>query len=156
MNDNSTKELAKIARENRQFTIIRRERAIDETEKRRNRQAILAGIYCLGAVALVKFNGVDIGLNMLEQEMEALASWESLKGLFQEYGPGVTTMMFLGAVSAIKSLRNNRRLIDLRNEKIDFNNSIEYFQEPWDEMVEDTCNKDINEEREENHYVRTR
>ena len=117
-------ELAQMGREKRKFTILQRERAMNDAQKAKNRSAIMAGLCILGAAVAVYFNGQDIN-TVLQHELNAIYSWEALGQYLQDLGP-LTTLLAAGAGGFIaKYFKNSRKLKQAQNEFIDFNNSLE-------------------------------
>lgn len=120
-------ELARMARENRKFTILQRERAMSDAQKAKNRSAIMAGICILGAAVATYFNGQDIN-TVLQHELNAIYSWEALGQYLQDLGP-MTTMLAAGAGAFVaKYFKNSRKFKQAQNEFIDFNASLENTQ----------------------------
>lgn len=117
-------ELERMAREKRKFTILQRERAISEAQKGKNRAAIMAGICILGAAVAVYFNGQDIN-QVLQHELNAIYSWESLGQYIQALGP-LTTLLAAGAGGFIaKYMKHSRQFKKAQHEFEDFNASLE-------------------------------
>ena len=117
-------ELERMARENRRFTILQRERAMNDAQRARNRSAIMAGVCILGAAVAVYFNGQDVN-QVIQHELNAIYSWEALGQYIQDLGP-MTTLLSAGAVGFIaRYLRNSRRLRQAQHEFEDFNASLE-------------------------------
>ncbi len=117
-------ELAQMAREKRKFTILQRERAMNDAQKAKNRSAIMAGICILGAAVAVYFNGQDMS-QVLQHELNAIYSWEALGQYLQDLGP-MTTLLAAGAGGFIaKYFKNSRKLKQAQNEFVDFNASLE-------------------------------
>jgi len=120
-------ELAKMARENRKFTILQRERAMSDAQKAKNRSAIMAGLCILGVSVAVYFNGQDIN-TVLQHELNAIYSWEALGQYLQDLGP-LTTLLSAGAGGFIaKYFKNSRKFKQAQNEFVDFNASLENAQ----------------------------
>lgn len=127
LNTDPQEELARMARENRKFTILQRERAMSDAQKAKNRSAIMAGICILGAAVAVYFNGQDIN-TVLQHELNAIYSWETLGQYLQTLGP-MTTLLAAGAGGFIaKYFKNSRKFKQALNEFIDFNASLENAQ----------------------------
>ena len=121
---NSNDELTRIAREKRKFTILQRERAMNDAQRAKNRSAIMAGICILGAAVAIYFNGQDVN-QVLQHELNAIYSWNALGQYIQDLGP-LTTLLSAGAGGFIaKYFKNSRKLKQAQNEFIDFNNSLE-------------------------------
>lgn len=119
-------ELAKMARENRKFTILQRERAMSDAQKARNKSAIMAGVCILGA-AVAAFNGQDVN-TVLQHELDSIYSWEALGQYFQDLGP-LTTMLCASTGAFInKYFKNSKKFKQAQNEFIDFNASLENTQ----------------------------
>lgn len=113
--------------EKRKFSILKREKAMDDIQKAKNRSAIMAGICILGATVAVCFNGQDLH-EVLQHELSALYSWESLGQYFRDLGP-LTTVLSVGAGGFItKYFKNSMKLKQAQNEFINFNNSLENEQ----------------------------
>ena len=117
-------ELERMAREKRKFTILQRERAMSEAQKGKNRSAIMAGICIVSAVAAVHFNGQDVN-QILQHELNAIYSWESLGQYIQDLGP-LTTLLAAAAVEFInKYMKHSKKLENAQHEFEDFNASLE-------------------------------
>ena len=124
---NPQDELVRMANEKRKFTILQRERAMSDTQKSKNRAAIMAGVCILGAAVSVYFNGQDID-KILQHELNAIYSWEALGQYFQDLGP-LTSLLSAGAGGFIaKYLKKSKKLKQVQNEFVDFNNSLENEQ----------------------------
>ena len=117
-------ELARMARENRRFTILQRERAMSEAQRNRNRSAIMAGVCILGAAAAVYFNGQDVN-QILQEELNAIYSWEALGQYLKDLGPLATYLSACTGGFIAKHMRDSRKYKKLQNEFIDFNASLE-------------------------------
>ena len=127
MND-SMNELARMAREKRKFTILQRERAINEAQKIKNKSSLMAGICILGAAVAAYFNGQDMN-QVLQTELNSIYSWRALGHYLQDLGP-ITTLLSAGAAGFIsKYLNNSKRLKDAQNAFEDFNASLEISDE---------------------------
>ena len=120
-------ELAKMARENRKFTILQRERAMSDAQKAKNRSAIMAGICILGAAVATYFNGQDIN-TVLQHELNAVYSWEALGQYLQDLGPMTTMLAASAGAFVAKYFKNSRKFKKAQNEFIDFNASLENTQ----------------------------
>ena len=116
--------LERMAKEKRKFTILQRERAMSESQKGKNRSAIMAGLCILGATVAVYFNGQDVH-QVLQHELNAIYSWEALGQYIQDLGP-LTTLLAAGAGGFIaKYFKHSKKFKQAQNEFIDFNNSLE-------------------------------
>jgi len=125
--NNSHEELARMARENRKFTILQRERDLNETQKAKNRSAIIAGICIIGAATSMYFNGQDLNA-VIQQELNAIYSWEALAQYVQNLGP-LTTLLSAGAGAFMaRYMKNSRKFRQVQNDIIDFNASLENIQ----------------------------
>jgi len=114
-------ELTKMAREKRKFTILQRERAMNEAQQGKNRSAIMAGLCILGTVVSVYFNDQDVIYN----ELNSIYSWEALGRYIQDLGP-LTTLLIAGAGGFISNyLKHSRKLKKAQHELEDFNASLE-------------------------------
>ena len=117
-------QMARMEKENRKFSILQRERAMNDAQKAKNRSAILAGICILGAAAAVYFNGQDMS-QVLQHELNAIYSWEALGQYIRDLGP-MTTLLAAGAGGFIaKYFKNSKKLKQAQNEFVDFNASLE-------------------------------
>lgn len=117
-------ELEKMAREKRKFTILQRERAMNEAQKGKNRSAIMAGICILGAAVAVYFNGQDVN-QVLQHELNSIYSWEALGQYIQDLGP-LTTLLSAGAAGFIaKYMKHSKKFKNAQHEFEDFNASLE-------------------------------
>lgn len=126
--ENSMQELARMEREKRRFTILQRERAMNDAQRAKNRSAILAGVCILGAAVAVYFNGQDIN-QVLQHELNAIYSWEALGQYLQDIGP-MTTILAAGAGTFFaKYLKNSRKFKKAQQEFVDFNASLENAEE---------------------------
>ena len=121
---NPQQEIAQMQKENRKFTILQRERAMNDAQRAKNRSAILAGVCILGAATAVYFNGQDMQ-QVLQHELNAIYSWEALGQYLQDLGP-ITTLLAAGAGGFIaKYFKNSKKFKQAQNELIDFNASLE-------------------------------
>ncbi len=117
-------ELERMAREKRKFTILQRERAMNEAQKGKNRSAIMAGICILGAAVATYFNGQDVN-QVLQHELNAIYSWKALGQYIQDLGP-LTTLLSAGAAGFIaKYMKHSKKLKNAQHEFEDFNASLE-------------------------------
>lgn len=117
-------ELTRMARERRKFTILQRERVMNDAKGAKNRSAIMAGTCILGAAVSAYFSGQDFN-QMLQSELNAIYSWDALGQYIQNLGP-LTTFLSAGAGGFIvKYLKNSRKFKQAQDEFIDFNNSLE-------------------------------
>lgn len=116
-------ELVKMAKEQRKFTILQRERAMNNEQKAKNRSALLAGACLIGACVAVYFNGADVH-QVLQHELNAIYSWQGLGQYLADLGP-FTTMMAagVGAFTA-KYFKHSKKFKDAQNQFIDMNNSL--------------------------------
>lgn len=107
----------------RTFAILKRERAINHAQRVKNHSAIMAGICILGAAVSLYFNDQNLH-QILQQELNALYSWESLGQYLQNLGP-LTTLLSVGAGGFIaKYFKNSKKLKQAQDEFIGFNNSL--------------------------------
>ncbi len=117
-------ELEKMAREKRKFTILQRERTMNEAQKGKNRSAVMAGLCILGAAVAVYFNGQDVH-QVLQHELNAIYAWEALGQYMKDLGP-LTTLLAAGTGGFIaKYFKHSKKFKQAQNEFIDFNNSLE-------------------------------
>lgn len=117
MND-KTKELVNLANERRNFEILQRGRALDDASRARNRSAIAAGLCFLGAASLVIFSGKDAG-EVLQHEVNAIYSWQSLGQYLQDLGPATTILSAATGGFIARYFQNSRRIRRLQNEHDD-------------------------------------
>lgn len=122
--ESPVEELARMAREDRKFTILQRERAMTDAERARTRSAVLAGMCILGAAATIYFSGQDV-TQVLQNEVKAIYSWEALAQYIKDLGPLKTLLTSAAGVFVARYFRNSRRLRQAQNEFIDFNSSLE-------------------------------
>lgn len=116
--------LERMAREKRKYTILQRERAMSEAQKGKTRSAVIAGLCILSTTVAVHFNGQDIQ-QIIQQQLNAIYSWEALIQYFKDIGP-LTTLLTAGTVLfAERYLNYSKKLKQIQNEFIDFNNSLE-------------------------------
>ena len=116
--------LERMAREKRKFTILQRERAMNEARSGKNYSAIMAGLCILGAATGIYFNGQNMQ-QVVQQELNAVYSWEALGQYIQNLGP-LTTLLSLSAGGFIaKYFKHSKKFKQAQNEFIDFNNSLE-------------------------------
>lgn len=117
-------ELIKMAREKRRFTILQRERAMDEAQRGKNRSAVMAGLCILGTIVSIYFNDQDIH-QVIQHELNSFYSWEAFDQYIQDLGP-LTTLLIAGSGGFISNyLRHSRRLKKAQQELEDFNASLE-------------------------------
>lgn len=116
-------QLVNMAQEQRKFTILQRERAMNEHSKGKTRAAIAAGLCILGACTAIHFSGADIN-TVLQNELNAVYSWEALGQYFKDLGP-LTTMLAAGAGAFVaKYFKHSKKFNDARNQFIDMNDSL--------------------------------
>ena len=107
----------------RRYQILKRERAIDDYARIRNRSAIVAGC-CFVAGGLIPLaSGVDIR-EIVRVQYEMFSSFGSAKEYFQLLGPSSTFLVSCGAVSMFRSIMSRHRERRARNDLEDFNNSL--------------------------------
>lgn len=124
LNNNILEDLNRMTRENRKFTILQRERAMNDTQKAKNKAALMAGLCILGVVATTHYNLQDMSM-VIQQELNALYSWDALKQYIKDIGP-LTTLLTGAAIRfTSKYLKHSKKLKQLHNEFIDFNASLE-------------------------------
>lgn len=117
----------RMTRGKRKFTIIQKEKAMNNVQKAKNHSAIMAGICILGAAVAVYFNGQDVN-QVLQHELNAIYSWKAFGQYLQDLGP-LTTLLSVGAGGFIaKYLKNSRKLKQAQNEFVEFNNYLENEQ----------------------------
>ncbi|MEG2232959.1 MAG: hypothetical protein RRY16_03255 [Bacilli bacterium] len=120
-------ELERMVREKRKFTILQRERAMNDAQKAKNCSAIMAGICILGAAVAVYFNRQDIN-QVLQNELNAIYSWDTLGQYIQDLGP-LTTLLTAGTGAFMaKYIKHSKKLKQAQNEFVDFNASLENEQ----------------------------
>lgn len=107
-------------RNERRFNIIRRERAVSDSQRARNRDAFLAATMILATIASIKFNqNLDVQ-QLLQHEMNALYSWQSFLQYIQDLGP-LTTLLTASSVGLVSRFtRRNRELRQARQELQDY------------------------------------
>lgn len=107
--------LEQVARENRKYEILKRERAVSEAERSRNRATMFAGLCILGTVAAGLLTGNDIN-QLVQDELNILkGSWESLGNYFKNLGPladalGLCAIAFGGKIGIFERKLRNARL----------------------------------------------
>lgn len=107
-------ELVEIARENRRFIIVQKERAMNDAQRDRNRAAIMAGLWILGTVAAIYFNDQEIN-TVLQNGLNSIYSWEALGQCLHELGP-LTTLLFAGTGRFLaKFSKYSRKFIKARD-----------------------------------------
>ena len=117
-------ELTKMAREKRKFTILQRERAMNEAQQGKTRSAVMAGLCILGTIVSVYFNDQDVH-QAIYNELNSIYSWEALGRYIQDLGP-LTTLLIAGAGGFISNyLKHSRKLKKAQHELEDFNASLE-------------------------------
>lgn len=111
----------------RTFSILKRERQMNDAKRAKNKAAIMAGICILGASVAFYFNNQDLSA-MISHELNAIYSWEALGQYLNDLGP-LTTLLSVGAAGFIsKYLKNSKKLKQAQNDFEDFNNSLENEQ----------------------------
>lgn len=111
----------------RTFSILKRERQMNEAKRAKNKAAIMAGICILGASVAFYFNNQDLSA-VISHELNAIYSWEALGQYLNDLGP-LTTLLSVGAAGFIsKYLKNSKKLKQAQNDFEDFNNSLENEQ----------------------------
>lgn len=104
--------------EQRKFTILQRERVMNEAQRGKNRSALMAGICMLGAATALYFKNIDTTA-VIQHELEALQSWK-----LQDLGP-LTTVLAAGAGGFIgKYFKYSKKFKKAQNGFIDMNNSM--------------------------------
>lgn len=116
--------LERMAREQRKFTILQRERSMNEIQKTKNHAAIMAGLCILGAAVAVHFNNQDINL-VIQHELDSIYSWEALKEYLKDLGPLTTLLTTSAALLIGKCFSCSKKLKKAKDEFIDFNASLE-------------------------------
>ena len=107
--------LEQAARENRKYEILKRERAVSEAERSRNRATMFAGLCILGTLAAGLLTGNDIN-QLVQDELNILkGSWESLGNYFKNLGPladalGLCAIAFGGKIGIFERKLRNARL----------------------------------------------
>lgn len=111
----------------RTFSILKRERQMNDAKRAKNKAAIMAGICILGASVAFYFNNQDLS-TVISHELNAIYSWEALGQYLNDLGP-LTTLLSVGAAGFIsKYLKNSKKLKQAQNDFEDFNNSLENEQ----------------------------
>lgn len=111
----------------RTFSILKRERQMNNAKRAKNKAAIMAGICILGASVAFYFNNQDLSA-VISHELNAIYSWEALGQYLNDLGP-LTTLLSVGAAGFIsKYLKNSKKLKQAQNDFEDFNNSLENEQ----------------------------
>lgn len=111
----------------RTFSILKRERQMNDAKRVKNKAAIMAGICILGASVAFYFNNQDLSA-VISHELNAIYSWEALGQYLNDLGP-LTTLLSVGAAGFIsKYLKNSKKLKQAQNDFEDFNNSLENEQ----------------------------
>lgn len=119
-------ELLKMARENRRFTILQRERTIDNLKKSKNRSAMIAATLVLSelAIALVsEQSNYQLWLNKIHLSN----SW--MNNLVLDVGPLLALISISAGVFMANYFRNSKKLKQAQEEFIDFNASLENTQD---------------------------
>lgn len=125
--DKSQVELPFKISEKRKFSILKRERQMNDAKRAKNKAAIMAGICILGASVAFYFNNQDLSA-VISHELNAIYSWEALGQYLNDLGP-LTTLLSVGAAGFIsKYLKNSKKLKQAQNDFEDFNNSLENEQ----------------------------
>mgnify|MGYP004689837485 CR=1 FL=1 len=120
---NSDQELVKMAKEQRKFTILQRERAMNNEQIAKNRSALLAGACLIGACVSVYFNDVNMQ-QVIQHELNSIYSWQALGQYLSDLGP-LTTLLSASAGGFIaKYFQHSRKFKDIQNQFIDMNNSL--------------------------------
>lgn len=111
----------------RTFSILKRERQMNDAKRAKNKAAIMAGICILGASVAFYFNNQDLSA-VISHELNAIYSWEALGQYLNDLGP-LTTLLSVGAAGFIsKYLKNSKKLKQAQNDFEDFNNSLKNEQ----------------------------
>lgn len=111
----------------RTFSILKRERQMNDAKRAKNKAAIMAGICILGASVAFYFNNQDLSA-VISHELNAIYSWEALGQYLNDLGP-LTTLLSVGTAGFIsKYLKNSKKLKQAQNDFEDFNNSLENEQ----------------------------
>ena len=117
-------EIERFARERTKFTILQRERAMNEAQKGKNRSAIMAGLCILSAIGAMYLRNQNVH-QILQHELNAIYSWEALGQYIQGIGP-LTTLLAVGAGGFIaRYFRHSKKFKEAQHEFEDFNSSLE-------------------------------
>lgn len=106
------------------YTILKKETEIDDKRRARNRSAIGAGLCILGAAAALQFGGQDPSI-VIQQELEAIYSWQELGQYIQNLGPVVSTLSACAGAFIVQCFHRSEKFRQARNDLININNSIE-------------------------------
>ena len=116
--------LEKMAREKRKFTILQRERVMNEESKAKKRSALMAGLCILGGAVATHFNGQDVS-QVIQHELDSIYSWEALGQYIQDLGPLTSLLSASAATFIAQYFRHSRKFKKAQNEFVDFNASLE-------------------------------
>lgn len=117
-------ELTQMAREDRKFTILQRERAMSDAQKAKLKSALIAGGCFLGASINSHFSGLNFN-TVMQQQLELAYSWDTLGAYVKDLGPMTTMLTVSGAVFFAKYFADSNKFKKAQNEFIDFNASLE-------------------------------
>ena len=113
-----------MARENRKFTILKRERAMSKAQKGKTTASIAAGLCILGAGTAAYLGAIDIP-QMIQQQIASFYSWEALAQNMKDLGPLTTLLTASSFAFMVKYAINSIALKKAQEEFIDFNASLE-------------------------------
>ena len=131
MNEEQSKELLEIQREQlkmqqeqRKFTILQRERAMSEESRKKTTSSILAATCILGAGVAMHFSGMNPN-DVIQHELSAIYSWESLGQYIQDLGPMVTLLSAGAGGFIAKAFKHHRKYKDAQHQFEDMNASLQ-------------------------------
>lgn len=106
------------------YTILKKERDLDDKRRARNRSAIGAGLCILGAAAAIQFGGQDPSI-AIQHELDAIYSWQALGQYIQDLGPLVSTLSACAGGFIVQCFHRAEKFRQARNDLINYNSSIE-------------------------------
>lgn len=131
MNETQSNELLEIQREQlkmqkeqRKFTILQRERTMSEESRKKTLSSIMAATCILGAGVAIHFSGANPN-DVIQHELGAIYSWESLGQYIQDLGPLVTLLSASAGGFIAKAFKHNKKFRDAQHEFEDMNASLQ-------------------------------
>ncbi len=119
------KERNERERTQRTFTILQRERRIDESQRNRNISAVMFGITLLAALASVGLRNVPSS-QIIQEEIDIITSsdsWGALFRYFRDIGVMPITMVAASIANLRNMLRHQRAYNAAIQESEDFNSA---------------------------------
>ena len=118
------KQLLQMQQEQRKFSILQRERTMTEESRKKTISSIIAATCILDAGVALHFNGLNPN-EIIQHELGAIYSWESLGQYFQDLGPMVTLLSATAGGFIAKAFKHNKKYKDAQHQFEDMNVSLQ-------------------------------